>query len=325
MKVLITGGAGFIGFHLAKFLVMKGYKVDIADLLKKKDFDKELNQLIKDNNCNYIECDLLIELDKYFKVEKNYDYIIHLAAIVGVENVISNSYGVLYKNQLMLQNIIDFARKQTCKPKIIFTSTSEVYGGSQYHELIKYPTTEENIIVLPDLSLPRTSYMLSKLYGEAMCHASGLDCLILRPHNIYGPRMGMKHVIPQLIKKILNTPEQGILDVYSPNHSRTFCYVNYAVKKIISLLEKPKCVPNVLNLGVSEPEIKIKDLAKILIKLSNRNDISINELQNTQGSPSRRVPDTTKLNKISQDITITSLLEGVSETYNWYREFLKQI
>tara|TARA_Y100000589_G_scaffold218120_1_gene205741 strand:+ start:298 stop:1275 length:978 start_codon:yes stop_codon:yes gene_type:complete len=325
MKVLITGGAGFIGFHLAKSLVMKGYKVDIADLLKKEDFDKELNQLIKNNNCNYIECDLLIKLDTYFNVKKNYDYIIHLAAIVGVENVISNSYSVLCKNQLMLQNIIDFARKQNCKPKIIFTSTSEVYGGSQYHELIKYPTNEENIIVLPDLSLPRTSYMLSKLYGEAMCHSSGLDCLILRPHNIYGPRMGMKHVIPQLIKKILNTPEQGVLDVYSPNHSRTFCYVNYAVKKIISLLEKPKFIPNVLNLGVTEPEIKIKDLAKILIKLSNRNDISINELENTQGSPSRRVPDTTKLNKISQDITITSLMEGVSETYNWYREFLKQI
>ena len=72
--------------------------------------------------------------------------------------------------------------------------------------------------------------MLSKIYGEAMCHSSGLDCIILRPHNIYGPRMGMKHVIPQLIK-ILSTPMNGTLDVYSPDHSRTFCYVVYAVKK----------------------------------------------------------------------------------------------
>jgi len=324
MRVLITGGAGFIGFHLSKVLLMKGYKVDIADIIKKEDFDSELDELIKKNNCKYIECELLIDLNKNSSLDKNYDYIIHLAAIVGVENVISNSYGVLCKNQLMLKNIIDFARGQTDKPKIIFTSTSEVYGGSQYHKLIKYPTAEKNIIALPDLSLPRTSYMLSKLYGEAMCHASGLDCLILRPHNIYGPRMGMKHVIPQLIKKILNTPEQGVLDVYSPNHTRTFCYVDYAVKKIISLLEHPNCIPNVLNLGVSEPEIKIKDLAKLLLKLSNRNDITINELEDTQGSPSRRVPNTTKLNNTSNDITITSLLEGVSETYNWYREFLTQ-
>ena len=60
------------------------------------------------------------------------------------------------------------------------------------------------------------------------------------------------------------------------------------------------------------------------MKLSNRNDITINELEDTQGSPSRRVPDTTKLNTISQDVAKTSFLEGVSKTYNWYREFLKQ-
>ncbi len=324
MKVLITGGAGFIGFHLAKAFVMKDYEVDIADIINTQDLDKELNELLKKDNCKYIKCELLIDLEKNLNLNKNYDYIIHLAAIVGVENVISNSYGVLCKNQLMLHNIIEFAKKQTNNPKFIFTSTSEVYGGSQYHNLIKYPTPEKNIITLPDLSLPRTSYMLSKLYGEAMCHASGLDCLILRPHNIYGPRMGMKHVIPQLIKKILNTPDQGSLDVYSPNHTRTFCYVDYAVKKILSLLEKPNSIPNVLNLGVTEPEIKIKDLAKILLKLSNRNDITINELEDTQGSPSRRVPDTTKLNTISQDVAKTSFLEGVSKTYNWYREFLKQ-
>ena len=109
------------------------------------------------------------------------------------------------QNQKMLANIIDLAKKHSRKPKLIFASTSEVYAGAQFHERIKYPTSENTVLSLPDLSLPRTSYMLSKIYGEAMCHASGLDCIILRPHNIYGPRMGMKHVIPQLIKNFINS------------------------------------------------------------------------------------------------------------------------
>jgi nucleoside-diphosphate-sugar epimerase len=249
----------------------------------------------------------------------NYDLIIHLAAIVGVEQVISDSYNVLCKNQRMLANIIHLAKKHSIKPRLIFASTSEVYAGAQFHQRIEYPTSENTILSLPELSLPRTSYMLSKIYGEAMCHASGLDCIVLRPHNIYGPRMGMKHVIPQLIKKILSIPINGTLDVYSPDHSRTFCYVGYAVQKIFGFIEKQSFEENIFNLGVTEPEIKIRDLSKILLKIAKRNDISINELENTPGSPSRRVPDTKKLNQQTKYIEIPTLYEGITNTFNWYK------
>ena len=321
MKILITGAAGFIGFHLAKLLSKKGFEVYLTDVVDKKDFDKDFKDLISHKNCEYYKCNLLDPKQIIF-LKNNYDFIVHLAAIVGVENVIADSYGVLSKNQIMLSNIIDLAKEMVKYPKLVFTSTSEVYAGSQYNKTIKYPTPEDSTIILPDLSKPRTSYMLSKIYGECMCHASGLDFLILRPHNIYGPRMGMKHVIPQLIKKILLTPKNGELDVYSPNHTRTFCYVEYAVEKIYNLISKSSFKENVINLGVSEPEIKIKELSKILLNLAKRNDITINELGNTQGSPSRRVPDTSRLNYCSDETYIPTLIEGITKTFNWYKSFL---
>ncbi len=323
MKVLITGGAGFIGYHLAKLLLENGFTVDLTDILDENKFDIDLVKLLKIKNCNYIKSNLLEE-NLIKNLSNNYDLIIHLAAIVGVEQVISDSYSVLCNNQKMLANIINLANKHSRKPRLIFASTSEVYAGSQFHERIKYPTSENTVLSLPELSLPRTSYMLSKIYGEAMCHASGLDCIILRPHNIYGPRMGMKHVIPQLIKKIFSTPINGTLDVYSPDHSRTFCYVGYAVRKILGFIEKQTIGEKIFNLGVTDPEIKIKDLSKILLKIANRNDISINELENTPGSPSRRVPDTTKLNQQTKYIEIPTLYEGITNTFNWYKNYLEK-
>ena len=321
MKILITGGAGFIGFHLAKLLIGKGFTVDLTDILDEKKFDIDLNELLKKKNCNYIKSNLL-EVNQIENLLNNYDIIVHLAAIVGVEKVISDAYNVLCNNQLMLANIIKLANKHIRKPRLIFASTSEVYAGAQFHERIKYPTSENTVLAITELSLPRTSYMLSKIYGEAMCHASGLDFIILRPHNIYGPRMGMKHVIPQLIKKILATPINGTLDVYSPDHSRTFCYIDYAVKKILSFIELQSFDEKTFNLGVNEPEIKIKDLAKTLLKIADRNDISINELENTPASPSTRVPDTTKLNQQTKHVQIPTLYEGIINTFNWYKNFI---
>ena len=320
MKILITGGAGFIGFHLASLLISQGHYVDLIDIIDKSNFDKELKLLIENKNCQYFKLNLL-ENKETQNLKKDYNFIIHLAAIVGVENVMSNSYGVLTYNQLMLSNIIEFAKSTNKKPKLIFTSTSEVYAGSQFLNKIIYPTPEDNILSLPDLSHPRTSYMLSKIYGEAMCHTSGLDYLILRPHNIYGPRMGMKHVIPQLIHKIINTEKKGKLDLYSPDHTRTFCYVTYAIEKIADFINS-EWSNGTFNLGVDEPEIKIRELASLLLKITNREDITLNELENTPGSPSRRVPDISRLNNKTKKSKIPSLTEGITQTYNWYSDWL---
>ena len=233
-----------------------------------------------------------------------------------LENHIKNkTFQTSYKMSVAALNAgkaINISR--TTAPHALSYPFSSHYGIQHGHAVI---------LTLPDLSSPRTSYMLSKIYGEAICHASNLDFLILRPHNIYGPRMGMKHVIPQLLKKILLTPENGTLDVFSPNHTRTFCYVTYAAEKILDLLEQPFKNKLVLNLGVSQEEIKIKELAKILTEVCERQDITINEVEDTLGSPSRRFPDTSKLINSTKNTKIPSLIEGITHTYNWYKKFLK--
>ena len=108
-KVLITGGAGFIGYHLSKKLLANGFKVDIVDNLSRGKKDKELKNLLTDKNINFKNIDLSAN-SKLFG--KNYDYIFHLAAIVGVKNVMNSPKDVLEKNIKLLINILNFSTKQ---------------------------------------------------------------------------------------------------------------------------------------------------------------------------------------------------------------------
>ena len=108
-KVLITGGAGFIGYHLSKKLLANGFKVDIIDNLSRGRKDKELNDLLKDKNIKFKNLDLSTDSKL---TGKNYDYIFHLAAIVGVKNVINYPKEVLEKNIKLLINILNFSTKQ---------------------------------------------------------------------------------------------------------------------------------------------------------------------------------------------------------------------
>ncbi len=130
--------------------------------------------------------------------DNDYDYVFHLAAIIGVSNVLKRPYAVLGDNVTMLLSLLSFAKRQTKLKRFVFASTSEVYAGLLENFTLPIPTPESVALGLPDLRHPRTSYMLSKIYGEALCHQSGLPFTLVRPHNFYGPRMGLSHVVPEL-------------------------------------------------------------------------------------------------------------------------------
>ena len=319
MNYLITGGAGFIGFHLAKKLLLHGNEVTIVDNLVRGAMDNELRELLKNKKLKFLQTDLLKE-NSLKELNKNYDFIFHLAAVLGVENVMRNSYKVLDINKKLLSNVISFASEQKNLRKLFFTSTSEIYAGTLKKSTLLIPTPEDSNIVLTDLNHPRTSYMLSKAYGEAMCFASGLPVLILRPHNIFGQRMGMAHVIPQLIKRAFNTSKNGQLGIYSPSHTRAFCYINDAIDSIYKLIELNLKDNNVFNLGTSKPEITMHKLAKEIIKVMDRSDIKLIELEDTPGSPKRRCPDTSKIDNISGIKRRTDLAVGIAKTYKWYND-----
>ena len=318
MKVLITGGAGFIGLHLADFLYKNNHTVDLLDNFSRGQLDVQIKQLTKNSEINIINVDLR-EINNLNKLDTDYDLIFHFAAILGVQNVLEKPYEVLNYNMLLTANALSIAKKQKSLECFIFSSTSEVYAGSLEKNLLEIPTKEDSIIVLSDSKKPRTSYMLSKIYGEAMCIHSDVPYLIIRPHNIYGPRMGMAHVVPQLIEKAYKENSNGKLNVYSLEHTRTFCYVTDAIEQIYALIINKKSRNNVYNIGSQFPEITIEELSKKIIKLIGKK-LTLNSLGTSEGSPIRRCPDMSYTIAMTNYKGKTSIDEGLRLTYNWYKE-----
>ena len=318
MKVLITGGAGFIGLHLADFLLKNNHTVDLLDNFSRGQLDYKIKKLTKNNKIKIINADLS-EINTLNKLDTNYDVIFHFAAILGVQNVLENPYKVISSNMLLTANALSIAKQQKSLECFIFSSTSEVYAGSLEKNLLEIPTKEDSIIVLPDNKRPRTSYMLSKIYGEAMCMHSAIPYLVIRPHNIYGPRMGMAHVIPQLIEKAYIETNNGKLNVYSLEHTRTFCYVTDAIEQMYALIINKKSRNQVYNIGSQFPEITIEELSNKIVKLVGKK-LTLNSLGISEGSPVRRCPDMSYTNAMTNYKNKVSIDEGLRLTYSWYKE-----
>lgn len=320
MKALITGGAGFIGYHLAKELLRYDYSVTLVDNFERGVEDSSLIKLKEDERVEILSLDLL-QPESLEKVEAEYDIIFHLAAIIGVQNVINRPAEVLRNNIVMLFNIIDFAKKNKNLKRLVFASTSEIYAGTlQYYDM-EIPTPENTPLTLTNLAHPRTSYMLSKIYGEAVLNQSGLPFTIIRPHNFYGPRMGMSHVIPELLRKAWFNEGKGKLEVFSPYHKRTFCYISDAVTMIRILAESPNSLSQAYNVGNQEPEIYIRDVAEIILKTVNR-PYDIYEREAAVGSPERRCPDMKKTLECINYIPQVTLEDGIQKTFNWYQKYI---
>ncbi len=316
-KVLITGGAGFIGFHLAKSLSDRGHTVLLVDNFARGVMDRELESLCENGPVRMIKRDMR-ERGSLSDLEDDFSYIYHLAAIIGVTHVLNRPYDVLRENAELLLNAIDFARRQQSLKRFVFASTSEIYAGTLEHFELPVPTPEDTPLTITDIKRPRTSYMLSKIYGEALCHHSDIPFSIIRPHNFYGPRMGLAHVIPELLSRAHNAPHGGKLEVYSVDHRRTFCYIDDAVEMIWRIAEEETCTGGTFNIGSQRPEVTIGELARVIVRTVDK-DLEIIAGPETPGSPSRRCPDTARVREAIHYRPATGLEEGVRRTYAWYR------
>jgi UDP-glucose 4-epimerase len=319
-KYLIIGGAGFIGAHLAKSLALRGERVDILDNFSRGVRDPFLAEIEAMPSVRLLKADML-DVSTPACIGIDYSVIFQFAAIIGVRHVLEWPYDVLHKNVLIQAQALEVARRQKTLERLVFASTSEVYAGSLLHMAMPIPTPETVPLALTDLAQPRTSYMLSKLYGEAMCQQAGVPFTIVRPHNIYGPRMGMSHVIPELLKKAHHASIDGELPVYSVNHRRTFCYIDDAVQLLRLAAESPKCRQATLNIGNQAPEISMGELAELVI-LAVGKPLTIKPLPETSGSPLRRCPDMASTTERTGYTAHVGLEAGIRATYQWYRPFL---
>ena len=317
-NILITGGAGFIGFSLAKYLSDKNYRVFLIDNLSRGKFDKDFKNLLKKKNVFFYKKNLNHKINIKFK---NISHIFHLAGSVGVKNINKDPYRSFFNNIISLKNLIDSLKNKKKKIKIILFSTSEVYSTIIQEKKVQFPIKESNSILIKNSIIKRDAYYLSKIFNEKILQLSNLNYLILRPHNIYGPRMGFSHVIPELIKRmrILKKKNNKKIFIFSPKHRRAFCFIDDAIMQIIKLSFNKKTNNKIFNVGNMNEEISMINLAK-KIKNFFSYKIKLKDGKITEGSPARRIPDMKKTLKYAKIKKFTNLNQGIKKTFEWYQK-----
>jgi UDP-glucose 4-epimerase/UDP-glucuronate decarboxylase len=319
-RILITGGAGFVGYHLAKQLAEEDADhIALLDNFSRGHSDRELSELSARSNVNLVTGDLC-EPSTWASLEGGYDEVFHLAAVIGVKNVLDRPQDVIRTNALSTLYLLDWLAAGGGK-KVLFSSTSEAYAWTQQFHELPIPTPEDVPLSLTDLADPRSSYAGSKIFGELavtqVCRALEKRFVIVRYHNVYGPRMGSEHVIPELFKRA--TAGQDPLTVYSANHRRAFCYVSDAVEATVAAMRVPAADGATINIGNDREEVVIGDLAERILALANlRVDIAPKQAANDPIE--RRLPDLSRARSLLAFDPRVGLDEGLRLTLDWYGE-----
>lgn len=324
VRILILGGAGFIGYHLLNRLLQNDdNEITLVDNLSRGKLDTELESALNVGaRVKFIDADLT-DLGSFARIGTQYDLVYLLAGIVGVRNVVHSPAHVIHTNTSIILNTLQWLRHSGCN-RLMFASTSEVYAGSIEVGISHIPTSEDVPVTICDTQEPRFSYAISKILGEsAVKHYSleyGFEAVIVRFHNIYGPRMGFDHVIPELMQRIFN--ERDPFPVFGLDQTRAFCYVSDAVDAMIQLMGCQLESDLVVHIGNSDEEILIKDLLSKLMTLTGFNP-EIEAFPAPVGAVDRRCPDTQKLHRLTGYYPKINLDKGLALTWDWYKERLK--
>jgi len=317
-RILITGGAGFIGFHLARRLAGESSsRLTLVDDFSRGHRDHELEGVLSHGNVDLIDADLT-RPNAWSSVGVGFDEVYHLAAVIGVKNVIDRPQEVIRVNALSTLHLLDWFVRGGGK-KILFSSTSETYAWTQrFHELT-FPTPEDVPLALTDLSDPRSSYAGSKIFGELAvthyCRASEKRFTIVRYHNVYGPRMGVEHVIPELYARAV--AGQNPLVVYSPHHRRAFCYVSDAVEATVAAMRATDADGGTFNVGNDQEETTIRSLAERIAERVEPRP-TLEEADAPNDPISRRCPDLNKTRALLGYEPKVTLEQGLDLALAWY-------
>ena len=296
MNVLITGGCGFIGSHLAEKLLNDGHEVYVIDDLSTGSIDNIKH--LRANSKFHLNIDTVTNEILLSSIIDKVDLIYHLAATVGVQLVVKSSIKTIETNIHGTEVVLKAAEKK--KIKVLIASTSEVYGKSE-----KLPYKEDDNFLIGSSMLGRWSYACSKALDEFLAMAywkeKKLPVVITRFFNTIGPRQTGQYgmVVPTFIKQALSGKP---ITVYGDGkQSRCFTYVGDVVKAIIALMENDKAVGEIFNIGNTE-EISIENLAKKIKQMTNSSSEIVHvsyDQAYEQGFEDmrRRIPDISKLSK----------------------------
>jgi UDP-glucuronate decarboxylase len=318
MRALLLGGAGFIGLHLARRLVRDGHAVTIVDDFSRGRDDLELAELAEHAAVTVLTADLT-DRTSWDLLPAGWDQIYLLAAVVGVRNVESDPSRVVRVNTLSALHLLDWVAPGE---RVFFASTSEVYAGGVDAGVVDVPTTEDVPVMVADVTSPRFAYAISKLLGEAaFIHAtrSGTATAVVgRFHNVYGPRMGTDHVIPEMALRAVRGEDP--FRVWGADQYRAFCYVDDAVEAMVRLMDTPAAAGQIVHIGNDAAETNIADLAKLVVRVAGV-DPDLAFAPAPPGSVARRCPDLAKLRGLTGYEPSVDLEEGVRRTFEWYRQW----
>jgi UDP-glucose 4-epimerase len=261
-KVLVTGGAGFIGSHLSEMLLDLGHKVLVIDDLSTGTL-KNISRLRKNKNFQFIKGSVLNRRRMAVLVKK-VDQIYHLAAAVGVRTIMEKPLNSFVSNLRGTEVVLELAMRY--ETPILFTSSSEVYGKND-----SLPFREEDDRVYGSAYNDRWGYAFAKAADEFLTLAyfkeKGLPAIVVRLFNVIGTRQtgayGM--VVPRFVKQAL--ANQPITIYGTGSQTRCFCDVEDAAGALTKLMDRPRALGQIFNLA-SEEEITIKNLAKLIKRLT---------------------------------------------------------
>lgn len=319
-KVLVTGVAGFLGSNLLGKLLREGHHVVGIDNLSMGSLEN-IKDSMNHSNFVFLEKDIL-EKSTIDSLDEDFDVIIHLAAFKIPRY--GNAVATLQINSKGSENMLEYARRT--KTKFVLASTSDVYGMSP-----DIPFKEDGNCVIGDSKVPRWAYAVSKLFDEhlALAYMEDYDfpVVMLRFFGSYGPNQHLSWWGgPQsvFIDCILNNK---VIPIHGDGkQTRTFTFVNDTVEGIYAAAMKPEANGEIFNIGANE-EITILQLAEMLNDIADetlKSDIKLipyNEISSGRKYQDvmRRVPDTSKAERILGVKAKTSMREGLRITYEWQK------
>ncbi len=319
MKTLITGGAGFIGSHLAEKLLASGDEVYVIDDFSTGRLDN-IQHLLSESRFHLTVGTILNERTVEPLVQAC-DRIFHLAAAVGVRLIIERPVDTIETNILGTEIVLRLANKY--KRKVLITSTSEVYGKGNH-----VPFKEEDDRIYGPTVKSRWSYATSKAMDEfltlAYFHEKKLPVVIARLFNTIGPRQTGSYgmVVPSFVQQtLLSHP----ITVYGDGEqTRCFTFVDDAISALLQLMEHPQAVGEVFNVGDTE-EISINFLASLVKKLVGGDSEIIHipydeAFEKGFEDMQRRVPDTTKIKNLIGFRPTVNLEESIKKIIEYYRK-----